>query len=142
LWGYFVEKGWASENVAMQLAKPSRAEPNCRPVRPDEAVLLRHLAKATGRDSLLDEITLAIPERLGLRRIELCRLRLCDLDLERNELEVWGKGDKPRTMPIPPGLALLLGIYVEDRRPRHLSAAEWLVSEEAYFVPAQPQHVR
>ena len=142
LWGYFVEKGWADENVALRLAKPGRAEPNRRPIQPDEAVLLRHLAKATGRDPLLDEITLTLPERLGLRRIELCRLRLCDLDLERNELEVWGKGDKPRTMPLPPGLAALLAIYVEDRRPGHLSSAEWLTSEEGLLrsrpTPAHP----
>lgn len=130
LWGYFVEKGWADENVALRLSKPGRAEPNRRPIQPDEAVLLRHLAKATGRDLLLDEVTLSLPERLGLRRIELCRLRLCDVDLERNEVEVWGKGDKPRTMPLPPVLAALLAVYVEDRRPRHLSPAEWLASEE------------
>ncbi|MGH9214191.1 MAG: tyrosine-type recombinase/integrase [Acidimicrobiales bacterium] len=142
LWGYLVEKGWADENVALRLAKPSRAEPNRRPVQPDEAVLLRHLAKATGRDPLLDEVTLAIPERLGLRRIELCRLRLCDLDLERNEMEVWGKNDKPRTMPIPPGLAGLLAVYVEDRRPQHLSRPEWLASKETLLrsrpSPAYP----
>lgn len=130
LWGYLTEKGWATDNIALRLTKPARAEPNRRPIQPDEAVLLRHLAMATGRDRLLDEVTLTLPERLGLRRIELCRLRLCDLDLARAEVEVWGKGDKPRTMPLPPVLAELLGRYVEDRRPPGMSPGEWAASTE------------
>ena len=142
LWGYLTEKGWASDNIAQRLTKPSRAEPNRRPVLPDEAVLLRHLAVATGRDRLLDEVTLTLPERLGLRRIELCRLRLCDLDIDRNEAEVWGKGDKPRTMPLPPALAGLLGRYVEDRRPAGVSPGEWAASKEPFLrrppTPAFP----
>jgi integrase/recombinase XerC len=129
LWGYMVEKGWVDDNVAARLTKPGRAEPNRRPIQPEEAQMLRHLARATGRDPLLDEVTLTLPERLGLRRIEICRLRLCDLDLDRKELEIFGKGDKPRTMPVPPGLADLLAGYVEDRRPQHLSTGEWLASE-------------
>jgi integrase len=73
----------------------------------------------------LDEVTLLLPERLGLRRIELCRVRICDIDVERRVVEVWGKGDKYRTMPIPPQLATVLASYVEDRRPPHLSVGEW-----------------
>jgi integrase/recombinase XerC len=130
LWAYLVEKGWAGSNVALALTKPSRVEPNRRPLRPDEIVLLRHLAVGTGRDPLLDEVTLTLAERLGLRRIELCRLRFCDLDLPGREVEVWGKGDKARTLPLPPALADLLARYVEDRRPRHLAVGEWLACEE------------
>jgi len=130
LWGYFAEKGWVSENVAMRLRKPTRTEPHRRPFQPDEIVLLRLLAVSTGRDPLLDEVTLTLPERLGLRRIELCRLRLCDLHLDRSEVQVWGKGDKDRTMPLPPALAELLKRYVEDRRPGHLSLDEWFTTDE------------
>jgi integrase/recombinase XerC len=130
LWTYLTEKGWANDNIALRLTKPARAEPNRRPFQPDEVVLLRHLAMATGRDRLLDEVTLTLPERLGLRRIELCRLRLSDLDLTGNEVEVWGKGDKPRTMPLPPALAELLARYVENRRPPGTSPAEWATSKE------------
>lgn len=130
LWSYFEEKGWVTDNVAMRLRKPSRSEPRRRPVRPDEAALLRHLARATGQDPLLDEVTLAIPERLGLRRIELCRLRMCDVDLDRGLMAVWGKNDKPRSMPIPPGLSALLRRYIADRRPAHIPAAAWHQSHE------------
>lgn len=124
LWGYLEEKGYVTANVAKRLTKPTRAEPKRRGIRPDEAALVRHLARC-GQDPLLDEVTITIPERLGLRRIELNRLRLCDVDLARGTIEVWGKGDKYRTMPIPPRLAELLATYIEDRRPAHLSPDAW-----------------
>lgn len=139
LWGNMVEKGWVEDNAAARLTKPGRAEPNRRPILPEEARMLRHLALATGRDPLLDEVILTIPERLGLRRIAVCRLRLCDIDLDRRELEVFGKGDKPRTMPVPPGLA----DYINDRRPPHLSTTEWMASEATLLrsrpLPAHPE---
>jgi integrase len=130
MWSYFVQKGWAYENVAKQLTKPPRPEPLRRDIRREEAVLLRHLALSTSRDPLLDELTLTIPERLGLRSVELRRLRLCDLDLDQRVMVVRGKLDKERTMPLPPRLAELLLRYVEDRRPAGMSLEAWLASEE------------
>lgn len=130
LWRYLKQKGWVTENVAMDLTKPPRPDSRRRDIRPDEAALVRHLAISTSRDPLLDEVTLTIPERLGLRSIELCRLRLCDLDLSELVMRVWGKGDKERVMPLPPALAELLERYVEDRRPAHVTARQWLASDE------------
>jgi integrase len=90
----------------------------------DEAALLRQLARC-GRDPLLDEVTLCLAERLGLRRIEICRLRLCDVDLRHAEAKVWGKGDKDRIMPLPPQLVGLLDRYMDDRRPAGCQPAQW-----------------
>lgn len=129
LWAYLLEKGYVRSNVAMRLRKPARVEPNRRGVSVEEAALLRQLARR-GRDPLLDEVTVTLPERLGLRRIELCRLRVCDLDLDRDLVEVWGKGDKYRTLPLPPRLADLLARYVEDRRPARVSTVQWRRSAE------------
>ncbi len=129
LWGYLVEKNYATSNVAMRLRKPTRAEPNRRAVTVEEAALLRQLARR-GRDPLLDEVTVTLPERLGLRRIELCRLRLCDIAVEQATIEVWGKGDKYRTLPLPPRLVDLLNRYIDDRRPAVVSAGQWQRSTE------------
>lgn len=129
LWGYFVEKDYAPSNIAASLRKPARGEPRRRPFRPEEAALVRHLA-TLGRDPLLDETTVTLPERLGLRRIELCRLRLCDVDLGRAEARVWGKGDKYRVTPMPPRLVELLARYVESRRPSGCSPAAWAQRED------------
>ena len=79
---------------------------------------------------MLDELTLSLPERLGLRRIELCRLRISDINFAKRTVEVWGKGDKYRTMPIPPALLELIETYLEDRRPAHLSTEEWQQTKE------------
>lgn len=129
LWAYLVEKGYATDNVAKRLRKPTRAEPRRRGFVPEEAALLRLLARS-GQDPLLDELTLSLPERLGLRRVELCRLRINDIDFTRRTVEVWGKGDKYRTMPIPPSLFELIETYLEDRRPAHLSTHDWQQSKE------------
>jgi integrase len=129
LWSYLVEKGYATDNVAQRLRKPARVEPRRRGFVPEEAALLRLLARS-GQDPLLDELTLSLPERLGLRRIELCRLRINDIDFAKRTVEVWGKGDKYRTMPIPPALFELIEAYLEDRRPAHLSTEEWCQTKE------------
>ncbi|MGH9918811.1 MAG: tyrosine-type recombinase/integrase [Nitrososphaerales archaeon] len=51
--------------------------------------------------------------RLG----ELVTLRLADLDLDANRLSVTGKGNKRRTVPIPPVLSPILHAYVAQVRP-------------------------
>ena len=79
---------------------------------------------------MLDELTLALPERLGLRRIELGRLQINDISFSNRTVEVWGKGDKCRIMPIPPVLFGLLERYLEDRRPTHLSGVAWRQSKD------------
>lgn len=143
-WGYFCEKGWAQANVAHRLRKPARGEPRRRAIRPAEEALLRQLARL-GRDPLLDEVTLTLAERLGLRRIEICRLQLRDLDLGGCEARVWGKGDKDRTMPIPPRLVELLNGYVEDRRPPRTPPHRWAQREDLLLrqrpTPAHPEGV-
>lgn len=129
LWGYFVEKQYVETNIASRLRKPARVETRRRGFTPQESALLRELARSGG-DPLLDEITLVLPERLGLRRIELCRMRLGDIDRMGRTVEVWGKGDKSRIVPIPPHLFGQLEMYVESRRPAHLSAEKWWRSDE------------
>ena len=129
LWGYLVEKNYATRTWRCGYASrpgPSRTD---APFTVEEAALLRQLARR-GRDPLLDEVTVTLPERLGLRRIELCRLRLCDVAVEQATIEVWGKGDKYRTLPLPPRLVDLLNRYIDDRRPDVVSAGQWQRSTE------------
>jgi intergrase/recombinase len=55
LWTYLVEKGYATDNVAQRLRKPTRVEPGRRGFLPEEAALLRLLARS-GQDPLLDAV--------------------------------------------------------------------------------------
>ena len=92
LWTYLVEKGYAQTNIGLTLRKPTRPEPHRRGFTAEEAALLRLLARS-GRDPLLDELTLSLAEPLGLRRVELCRVRMSDVNFAKRTVEVWGKGD-------------------------------------------------
>jgi integrase len=130
-WGYLGDKRWATDNVALRLRKPTPLPSTRRGWRPDEAALVRHLARGLKRsDPLLNEVTLCLSERMGLRREESCLLRLCDIDFGRAMAKVWGKGDKPRDMPIPPVLLDTLRVFVEQRRPADVAPEVWLRSEE------------
>lgn len=123
-WTYLLDKGAVSRNVARSLRKPLRPDPQRRPIRVDQAALMRQLARM-GLDPLLDESALCLVERLGMRPVEVTRLRLCDVDIVGMEVRLLGKGDQRRRLPLPPGLTLLLKRYVEDRCPRDVSLVEF-----------------
>lgn len=50
----------------------------------------------------------------GLRTLELCRLNIEDIDLEKQELKVLGKGDKERLVPISDALRPEIIMYLND----------------------------
>jgi site-specific recombinase XerD len=53
----------------------------------------------------------------GLRRNEVCIVRLDGVDLDARRLSVVGKGDKPRIVPIAPPLVPILDAYLTTLRP-------------------------
>ncbi len=56
----------------------------------------------------------------GLRISELCRLRVKDIDLERNKLYIRAsKGNKDRCVPLPKSLKTSLEAHLEAIRPLH-----------------------
>jgi integrase len=122
LWSYLVAEGLAPRNVAAALRKPLRPEPLRRPIRADEAALLRSAARM-GRDGLLDETAVTLIERLGLRPVELYRLRVRDVDFARADLVVMGKYDRRRRLPLPPALTTLLERYFTARDLDRVGAA-------------------
>ncbi len=52
----------------------------------------------------------------GLRTNELCLLDMNSIDLDRQELKVFGKGDKERVLPLSEALFGELLIYLADRK--------------------------
>ncbi len=59
-------------------------------------------------DRLQDHLMLALLYQAGLRRAELIGLTVTDLDLDRRQLRIRGKGNKQRLVPIGEGLTELL----------------------------------
>lgn len=143
-WAYLIDKGAVSRNVARSLRKPLRPEPQRRPIRVDEAALMRQFARMS-QDPLLDESALCLVERLGMRPVEVTRLRLCDVDLVGAEVRLLGKGDRPRCLPLPPGLTALLKRYAGDRCPQPMSLHEFTASAEPFLrhrmTSAEPEGV-
>lgn len=131
-WSHLVAAAITSTNPARQLRKPIRHPTHRRPIRTDEAALVRQFARLSN-DPLLDEVAVCLAERLGVRPVELAGLQLGDVDLDHAEITVVGKGGKRRWLPLPPHLAALIARYVHDRRAGLSSAAEWSSSTGPFF---------
>jgi site-specific recombinase XerD len=68
----------------------------------------------------------------GLRSAEAVGLELGDVDFDREQLHVRGKGGKERVVPLGEEAALLLAHYLHEARPKLVRAAE-----NAVFVSAR-----
>ena len=82
----------------------------------------------------------------GLRLMELLRLRVKDLDLERRQITVrGGKGDKDRVTMVPESLGAALQAHLESIRGRHQQdlvedyAGVWLPEALARKYPNAPR---
>ncbi len=56
--------------------------------------------------------------RLGLRRCEVARLQLEDIDWRAGEVVIHGKRDRHDRLPLPPDVGQALADYLEHARPR------------------------
>jgi len=65
------------------------------------------------RDSLLIELAVTT----GLRRSELASIRVGDIDFVNRRLQVIGKGNKKRTIPLLKGISRKLEKYCQDKAP-------------------------
>jgi integrase len=103
-WRYLLAEGLVHEDATALLPIVRPALPDPRPV--PEADYQDALSRADERTRLI----LRLARELGLRRAEIARIHSRDIveDLLGWSLRVLGKGAKPRTLPLPPRLALEL----------------------------------
>jgi integrase/recombinase XerD len=105
-------------NVAEHLSLPRRWKRLPKALSNDEiAKLLQPEAPATPR-SLCDDAILELAYASGLRRSELCSLRLEQLHLEAGFLNVIGKGNKERVVPVGHQAIEALQRYLASGRPK------------------------
>jgi site-specific recombinase XerD len=69
-----------------------------------------------GRDGLRDVAAVLLMARLGLRGVEVARLRLGDVDWSSGALAVRGKGDRVEELPLPVDVGEAVAAYL-CRRP-------------------------
>jgi site-specific recombinase XerD len=85
----------------------------------EEAEQLVHATTAPGTTARRDRLMILLLYGCGLRTSELCALNVSDINRERHELVVQkGKGDKPRSIPIPEALFTELLAYLLERGKR------------------------
>lgn len=60
----------------------------------------------------------------GMRRAELCSLKISNFDAKRQTFRVIGKGDKPREIPLPACICEEISLYLNSCREQNLSNPE------------------
>ncbi len=71
----------------------------------------------TSAKNLKERVILKILARTGMRRFELCQLRVQDVDFEHKSIYIpAGKGDKPRSVPIDDDTLQDIKFYIGSRQ--------------------------
>lgn len=86
------------------------------------------------RDTILgrrDYAVLLLLVRLGLRSIEVARLRLDDLDWHHGEVLVRGKGNRDERLPLPHEVGAAIVDYLRDSRPVDVGFREVFIAARA-----------
>ncbi len=81
------------------------------PLPPADQIAAFFAAIDAGPQSVLDRAVFLLMRGCGLRPGEVVSLRIGDVSLADRTVQVWGKGDKQRTIPIPSRTAQALDEY-------------------------------
>ena len=134
--------GWLTSDLGINLAvpKPHKVLPEVLNLEEAATVLKALEVKAAEEPSALTIRDLALVEILygsGIRVSELCGLNLGDIDRTRNTLNVIGKGDKQRVVPI--GLPALAAIenYLSKARDEFANQS----SQDALFLGSRGKRI-
>jgi integrase/recombinase XerC len=119
--GYFrflTQRGLLENDPAAALSPPQRERRLPRVLRVEEideaeAKQGLHIYRTSLRDMALVELLYAT----GMRVRELAGLDLEDIDLERGEVRVLGKGRKERVIPVHDAARQLVAGYIDKERP-------------------------
>ncbi len=105
-------------NVAENLSLPRRWQRLPKSMSHDEITRLLQPIVPETPDSLCDQAVLELAYASGLRLAELRTLRLEQLQLEAGFIQVIGKGNKERVVPVGAPAVAALRRYLEVSRPR------------------------
>ena len=135
-------QGWISEDIGAQLAipKPHKTLPDVLNLAQTETVLAAIAAKAGEDPTPLNIRDLAMIEVLyasGIRVSELCGLNFVDFDTSRNTLQVLGKGNKQRVVPIGIPAVKALEYWLKVGRPELANKD----SENAIFIGSRGKRI-
>jgi site-specific recombinase XerD len=135
---------WAMEESYLKSSPLSTIHfksPSAPPVQPYSREELKRLLAVCDLDirtgarftGLRNKSMLLLFVDTGLRRVEMVNLQLGDLDLERKQARVLGKGGKIGIVPFSSRTAKALWRYLIERKPRAKADALWLTEEGVPF---------
>ncbi len=141
--GFGRDRGWFPENPGVILALPRKPQRLPRVLKPEEIEVAMEREAWSNRKTLLRD--LALVELLygcGLRVGELVGLDLGDVDFERQEIRVLGKGGKERVLPVHRRALGMLRAYLEVERPMFLRGSSAVGGdEEPLFVNVKGKRI-
>lgn len=94
---------------------PAWKRPPIKPLTPEEVVALLDQVVG-GQHPERDAAIIILMFDTGLRRAEVCSIRVSMIDLVRREILIKGKGDKTRVVPFSPDAARILRTYLTAHR--------------------------
>lgn len=115
---YAEEEKLLPRNVAENLSLPRRWKRLPKSLSNDEVEKLLTPEQPATPQSLCDAAILELAYASGLRRAELCALRLEQLHLEAGFINVIGKGNKERVVPVGTKAIEALNQYLTSGRPK------------------------
>jgi site-specific recombinase XerD len=118
LYAFMVEEGLVIDDPTEGVRLPSRSAERTEVYTEEEVDMI--LSWAATQDATrwqVGHVVLATFRYTGLRLTELVTLRLDQVDLTTRHISLIGKGNKPRTVPIPPALVSTLAEYLNVLRP-------------------------
>jgi integrase/recombinase XerD len=110
------------ENVAENLSLPKRWKNLPKNLTATEIERLLQPSPDATPESLCDDAILELAYASGLRLAELCTLRLEQLHLESSFINVIGKGNKERVVPVGRSATATLEHYLRSARPKLVKA--------------------
>ena len=105
-----------------KIAKPRVSEQPVPVLRPEEKKALLKACAGKGFDATRDTALIRILSNTGMRLGELVGMQLGDVDLDRGEVTVTGKGEKTRTVALGDNTIVALDRYQRVRRQHRLAS--------------------
>ena len=87
------------------------------PFSKEEMLDFQQKTEALLENSSLEKLIIETLYQTGMRRAELCNLRFSDVDINKKEVRITGKGNKERIIPISPDLTSDFQKYTQTRNP-------------------------
>ncbi|MSR65978.1 MAG: tyrosine recombinase [Pedosphaera sp.] len=122
LYNFAEHEGFLKENVAQHLSLPKRWKRLPKSLSAEEIAKLLQPIQPETPASLCDQAVLELAYASGLRLAELRTIRLDQLHLEAGFINVIGKGNKERVVPVGRTAVAAIHRYLETGRPKLVRA--------------------